>query len=115
MIPLDASAGETALVFQRCRRQASKDDVTYSESGNTMDGESYPRNSRQDLSKDRAVDVGQAKVTSGMTVGQLSVVHPQQMQNRGVKVVHIDLIPNNLPAHIIGRAVNDSPFDSATS
>ena len=41
---------------------------------------------------DLAVDVGQAKVAAGVPVGQPLVVEPQQVQDRGVQVVDVDLV-----------------------
>ena len=41
---------------------------------------------------DPSVDVGQAEVAAGVAVGELLVVEAQQMQDRGVEVVDVDLV-----------------------
>ena len=61
------------------------------------------------------MDIGQTEVAAGKAVRQAFVVESQQVQNRGVHVVHVANIFNRLHAEVICRAVNRSTFDSATS
>ena len=66
--------------------------------------------SGQDLADDAAVDVGQAEVAAGVAVGELLVVEAEQVQDRGVQVVDVDLVLDGLEAELVGRAVDVPPF-----
>ena len=54
-----------------------------------------------------AVDVGEAKVATGVAVGQSLVIESHQMQNRSVKVVHMNWFLHCAQAMFIGRPMHD--------
>ena len=60
-----------------------------------------------------AVDVGQAEVAAGVTVGQPRVVEAQAVQHRGVQVVDVDRLLDGAEAELVGRAVNVAAVDAA--
>src|SRR5437867_3839378 len=70
--------------------------------------------SRQNAAHDASADVGQPKVASGVTKNQLRVVEPEQMQDRGVEVVDVNLVCNDLDPKIIRATIDDPAFDAAT-
>ena len=51
---------------------------------------------------DVAVDVGQAEVAAGVAVGQPLVVEAEQVQDRGVQVVDVDLVLDGVVAVVVG-------------
>ena len=51
------------------------------------------------------MDVGQAEVAAGVAVGELLVVEAEQVQDRRVQVVDVDLVLDRLEAELVGRAV----------
>ena len=55
-----------------------------------------------------AVDVGQAEVAAGVAVGELGVVEAEQVQDRGVQVVDVDLVLDGVVAVVVGLAVDDA-------
>ena len=57
--------------------------------------------------------VGQAEVAAGVAVGELFVVEAQQVQDRGVQVVDVDLVLDRLEAELVGRAVDVAALDAA--
>ena len=61
--------------------------------------------SRQQPLDDLAVHVGQAEVAALEAVGQLGVVEAQQVQDRGVQVVDVDLVLDDVEAELVGLAV----------
>ena len=56
------------------------------------------------LRNDPPVDVGQPLVAAAVEVGQQRVVEPQQVQDRGVQVVDVDLVLDRGVADLVGRA-----------
>lgn len=50
-------------------------------------------------------DVGEAEIASGMTVGEPFVVEAEEMENRGVEVVDVDLVPGDGEAEVVGLAL----------
>src|SRR4051812_29889815 len=63
-----------------------------------------------DLLDDAAADVGQAEVAAGVAVGQFLVVQAEQIKNRSVEVVNVDLVLDGPEAEVVGRAVGHAPF-----
>ena len=61
---------------------------------------------RQYLLHHAAAHVGQAVVAAGVAVGQPLVVEAQQVQDRRVQVVDVDLVLDRVPAELVGRAVD---------
>ena len=64
--------------------------------------------SGEDLVVDLAVHVGQAEVAAGVAIGQPRVVDPQQVQDRGVIVVDVHGIGDDVDAVFVGLAVGDA-------
>ena len=65
-----------------------------------------PVDSANQLLDDLAVDVGQPEVAAGVAVGELLVVEAQQMEDRGVQVVDVDLVLDGLEAELVGGAMD---------
>ena len=49
---------------------------------------------RQDVMHDMPRHVGEAEVAALVTVGQAAMIDAEQMQHRGVEVVHVDFVFN---------------------
>lgn len=60
-----------------------------------------------------AFDIGQAKVATGVAVGQRFVVEAEQMKDGGMEVVNVDLSFGDPQADVIGSSVDVPAFDSA--
>ena len=58
--------------------------------------------------------IGQAKITAGVTIRQLFMVEPHQVQNRRVKIVHVHGVGFDSISNVIRLAVDDAALDSAT-
>ena len=58
--------------------------------------------------------IGQAKVAALIRKRQPSVVDTKAIQYRGVEIVHVDRLFNDIVAELVGAAVNDSRLYSAT-
>ena len=56
---------------------------------------------RDDLLNDLARDVGQTEATAVVLVGQPSVIDAQQVQNRGVQVVDVNLVDCRFVADLV--------------
>ena len=69
--------------------------------------------SRQDLLDHLPVHVGQAEVAAGVAVRQLLVVEAQQVQDRRVQIVDVDLVLDGGEAELVGRAVDVPALDAA--
>ena len=59
----------------------------------------------QKFPDDLAADVGQAEVAALEAVGQPRVVEAEQVQDRGVQVVDVDLVLDGVEAEVVGLAV----------
>ena len=62
-----------------------------------------------------AVNIGQAKVAAVVPEGQLLVIHPQEMEDRGVQIVHVDAIFGRPVSDLVGRADRDGSWWVARS
>ena len=58
--------------------------------------------------------IGQAKVAALIRERQPSVVDTKAIQYRGVEIVHVDRLFNDVVAELVGAAVNDSRLYPAT-
>src|SRR6185295_5485614 len=58
--------------------------------------------SGQELADDVAFDVGEPEVAAGVTEGQLQVIQAQQVQDRRVQVVDVDLVLGREEAVVVG-------------
>ena len=66
---------------------------------------SRPHASSKNALHDLAGHVGQAKIAAVEAIGQLRVIHAQQVQDRGVQIVDADAIDRGLEADFVGFAV----------
>ena len=69
---------------------------------------------RHDLMNHISFDIGEAKIASRITVCQTSVIQPQQVQNRGVKIVHMDWVFRNPMTVLIAGTIRRTAADSAS-
>jgi len=60
-----------------------------------------------------AVDVGEAVVASSVAKRQAFVVHAEQMQERCMEVVHVDLVLSDGRSQFVGASVGDAALGSA--
>ena len=69
--------------------------------------------SGQDLLDDLAVDIGQPEIPSLVEVRQLFMVKAKPVEDRGLEIVHVDLVPGNGKSERIRCAMGDPRFDSS--
>ena len=60
-----------------------------------------------------ALDIGQAEIAALETVGQFRVIESEQMQQRRVQIVHVDLVLHDVETEFVGFAESDARFDAA--
>ena len=60
-----------------------------------------------------AVDVGQAEIAAGVAVGELFVVEAQQVQDRRVQIVDVDVVLDGREAELVGGAVDVAALHAA--
>ena len=60
-----------------------------------------------------AVHIGQAEVAALVLVGELLMINTELVEQRGVEVVHVHGILDDVVAVVIGLAVSNSPFEAA--
>ena len=90
------------IFFQRNRRAATRSAGRKECSGNQ-------------LADDVAVNVSQAEVAAGVTIGQSLVVEPEKTQDRGVQVVHVHLVLDGVPAELVGAPEPDAELEAASA
>ena len=56
--------------------------------------------------------IGQSEITPIETVRKSLVIHPQQVEQRGVQIVDAGVVLHDPIAKCIGRSIVDTPFDS---
>jgi hypothetical protein len=69
--------------------------------------------SGQKRADDVTFHVGQAVIAAGEAVRQTFVVEPEQVQYRGVQVVHVHLVNDRLVAEFIRVAMSITSFDTS--
>ena len=69
---------------------------------------------RQNVRHHVSVDIGQAIIAAGVAVGEFLVIDAEQVQNRGVKIVHVHFVLRHRRADLVGAAVGDATLHSAT-
>ena len=52
------------------------------------------------------MNIGQAEIAAGVAVGESLVVEAEQVQDRGVQVVDVDLVLDRVEAEFVGGAVD---------
>ena len=62
--------------------------------------------SRQDLTDDVAVNVGEAVVAAAVAISRRFVVEPHHVQDGRVQVVDVDLVLDGVPAEFVGGPVD---------
>ena len=62
----------------------------------------------EDFADDLAGDVGQAEVAAAVAEGQALVVEAEEVEDRGVEVVHVDLVLHGLVPELVGRAEREA-------
>src|SRR5258706_15953095 len=67
----------------------------------------------QKLGDDFAGHIGQAEVSPLKTVSQARVIEAEEMQDRGVKIIHMDRVLRDAETEIIRRADDLPAFDPA--
>ena len=60
------------------------------------------------------MNVRQPEVTALEAIRELLMVHTKQMQDRGVEIMNVNRLIDNVVAEIVGLAVNLSAFDATT-
>jgi hypothetical protein len=53
-------------------------------------------------------DIGQPKIATGVIVSQSLVVKSQQMEDRSVKIVHVDFVRDGVMSNVIRCTVRDA-------
>ena len=71
-----------------------------------------PTVSGQNLLNDFARHIGEAVTAAVVEVGQPFVIHPEQVEHRGVQVVDADAVHHGLVADLIGLAVARAALDA---
>ena len=69
--------------------------------------------SRQDILHDMSVDIGEAKIPAGVSVGQIFVIQSHEVKNGGVEIMDMDLIFHGREAKLVGRTVGHAALDSS--
>ena len=69
--------------------------------------------SGDNVTHDVTVYVGQAEVSTRVSIGQLLMVEAHEVQDRGVQIVNVDSVFDGGQSKLIGRAVAESAFDTA--
>ena len=60
------------------------------------------------------MQIGQTEISSGISIGELFVIEPNQFQDCGVKIMDVDRLFNGFKAKFIGCPVNIAALHSAT-
>ena len=55
----------------------------------------------EDFRNDPAGDVSQSEVAAAVTIRQFGVVDPEQVQDRGVQIVHVDRVLGDLESEVV--------------
>src|SRR6516165_4481629 len=72
-----------------------------------------PRRSGEDRPDDVAVDVGQAEVAPLESVREPLVVDAEEVEQRGLEVMHVDRVGRDADREVVGGAVGDPGADAA--
>ena len=71
------------------------------------------RLSRENRLHHLPMHIGQPEVAPGVAVRQLRVVEAEQVQDRRVQIMHVDLLLDGLVAELVGGAINRAALDAA--
>src|SRR5205807_10384212 len=67
---------------------------------------------RQKLAHQLAVHVSQPEIAAGVTEDQVFVIQAEQVENRRLQIVHVDLVLHDMEAKLIGSAVSEAALDA---
>ena len=59
--------------------------------------------------------IGESKVSASVAIGETFAIHPEKMQDCGLKIVNGDNIVGDLFAKFITGPMNQPSFDAGTS
>ena len=62
-----------------------------------------------------SMDVGEAKIASGVSKGKSGMVEAEEVQNGGLHVVDVNLVLHHVKAEVVRPAVTEAALDSAPS
>jgi len=68
---------------------------------------------RNEIMDDTAMDIGEAKISPGMMVGELFVVEAKQVKNGRLKVVNMNFVSSDMKAKVIGFSISPR-FDASS-
>src|SRR5213596_706438 len=68
---------------------------------------------RDDLTGDVATHVGESKIAAAVSVGQLLVIDPHQVQEGGMQIMDVHRVLDSGVANLIGGAVDHAALDAA--
>ena len=103
----DLLGGRSTLDWTRSPRIWSLSPKTFCALSITLND---PVRSRDDVVNDFPVHVGQPEVAALVAIRQAFVVEPHQVQDRGMQIVEMDLIPDRIISVLVGLAVTESRF-----
>ena len=63
---------------------------------------------------DPTVHIGETEITTGETIRQSLMIEPEQMENRGMQVVHMDLPVHGLVTNFVRLSIVESGLEPAT-
>ena len=72
------------------------------------------RLSGNNLLDDVTMHIGQSEIPTGVAIRELRMVKSHQVQNRGVQIMNMNPVFHSSVAELIGAAVRQAAFDSAT-
>lgn len=79
---------------------------------------SYPQirdaKTRRESLNQLAMHIGQAEITALESIGELPVIHSEQVQERGVEIVDVDFVLDGIEAKFIGATIDRARLDAAT-
>ena len=68
----------------------------------------------EDVANNFSVNIGQAEVAPGITVGEAFVVKAEQVKNRRLQVMKVHPVFRGVIAVVVCISVGDARFDSST-
>ena len=68
----------------------------------------------QDWRYDLSCDIGESEVATFESIGQPFVIDSHQMQNRGLEIVWVDTVFDDVVGKVVCFAVGHTPANSAT-
>ena len=69
---------------------------------------------REYVRHDLAMNVRQPKIATRVAEGKLLVVEPQEMQDRGVQVMHVNFVRDGFVTKLVSLPVCNTGFNTST-